>query len=140
MLAPPRGLLHPMLLRIPESVRFLTSGGIGSVLFFWCDAVLRKRNPFSWQKTTVSYILAYLLSIIWQKVLHERLVFGVKPNEAFLRGLMLLYATYAVSIALSALVNGLLVNWIGVVEPYTSILTLAVVSVYNYFAVSATMK
>jgi hypothetical protein len=38
--------------KLPQSVRFAISGGLGNIAFFYLDQAVLALNPFLWQKST----------------------------------------------------------------------------------------
>ena len=98
--------------RSSKALWFQISGAIGTALFFVADLLIFAINPFGlfplpllhslpsskskfigflefadWKRATVSWLVSYALSIVWQHALHERLVFGSNPDVPYLSSL-----------------------------------------------------
>eukprot|EP00741_Cyanophora_paradoxa_P025359 tig00000367_g24478.t1 len=94
-------------------IRFQISGGIGTALFFLAyDAMFQhlQSNPLRIgsmeykidNPSGFSWAVCYLLSISWQYVLHQLIVFDRTFSA---RGLVDMYAAYVGGLALSTVVN-----------------------------------
>jgi putative flippase GtrA len=83
--------------------------------------------------------MAYLCSIAWQMELHARLVFHT-PVTNYLNTLLQAYLVYGVSIALSTVMNAVLVDTLGANHTVAFLLGLGVTGVLNYFFVSNIME
>lgn len=128
-----------MIDRIPQPIRFALAGGIGNVAFFYLDQAVYAANPFSWQRSTVSWALSYLISVWLQHFLNTILVFGRNKN-GYWSSLAKTYMTYTISIVLSPIVNMGLINYLNFGHQMAWFGTLASTGMLNYFTVSAAMK
>jgi hypothetical protein len=121
--------------RVPEPVRFATSGCIGSAAFWVLNegavAVLPSWTP---QIVTVAWFLSYLLSIWLQHFLHSTLVYGWVTS--YWKGLVATYAGYSGSLIASVPINAGLVNGVGLEAGQAWLATLIVTGVANYFLLS----
>ncbi|KNC84519.1 hypothetical protein SARC_03265 [Sphaeroforma arctica JP610] len=97
------GAYKPLSL-IPEVGRFALSGGIGNTIFF-------KLNQYLFQDVgisgSISWTLAYLLSIPLQQILHRHIVYlGVKNGtSSYFVELFRLYVSYSMSIVVGLLLS-----------------------------------
>ena len=56
---------------LPEPVRFMTSGFIGSSIFYLLNETIVYLNPIEFQKITFAWFLSYVISIWLQHALHS---------------------------------------------------------------------
>jgi hypothetical protein len=89
-------------------LRFGLSGLIGTLLFKILFDVLMAACTFKQGCSAASWFVSYLLSIIWQHFLHERLVFGVSAN--YWESLFWTYVSYSASFVVSTALNWVLVE------------------------------
>eukprot|EP01138_Halocafeteria_seosinensis_P002373 gb/GECG01002430.1/.p1 GENE.gb/GECG01002430.1/~~gb/GECG01002430.1/.p1 ORF type:complete len:147 (+),score=9.03 gb/GECG01002430.1/:1-441(+) len=118
---------------------FNVSGVIGTCLFYACFHVMLLTLPFGEEyKTTISWNLSYILSIVWQHLLHQWLVFGFAKN--YLSSLLSMYAAYAASIALSTAFTFILEQWVGLTGSWAFGVSTAATGVINYFTVKSAFE
>ncbi|CAM9135542.1 unnamed protein product [Heterosigma akashiwo] len=128
-----KGLLNSL----PQGVAFAISGGIGNIIFFGLDQVINEWNPFEWQKIAVSFTVSYLISVWFQHLLHQVLVFGSSSN--YWSSLFATYATYALSIVASPICSSFFSTYLGASQSTCWLLTVGSTGVMNYFLVSKAM-
>jgi len=124
---------------VPELARFMTSAGIGNILFFYIDIVLYdlviyplslhlnnlrydskgmakflpSKFMFHKNKESISFFVSYLIQIVFQHVLNAFLVHGletVSTREKYLSTLGYTYSSYFVSLIGSTICNILLLR------------------------------
>jgi len=100
-------------------------------------------NPYPWKKETVSWVISYLCSIVWQHYLHGVLVFGGAPrflSFQYFKSLGKTYLAYSLSILLSSVINDFLVAWIGLEHTLAWVATVVATGILNYFTVKEAFK
>lgn len=88
--------------------------------------------------STVAWTSSYALSILWQHALHRYLVFG--SQSPYLSSLFWTYLSYALSIVLSAVVQHVLLAWLGLHHRLAFGLTLVITGVINFHTVKGAFK
>mmetsp|Transcript_33457 Transcript_33457/g.42123 ORF Transcript_33457/g.42123 Transcript_33457/m.42123 type:complete len:144 (-) Transcript_33457:196-627(-) len=121
---------------IPQSIGFAISGGLGNVIFFYLDKLVYQSNPYDWQKVSVSWAISYLISVWFQHLLHQALVFGMSSN--YWSSLFVTYATYSLSIVISPFLSSFF-SYMGISHSMCWFLTVGSTGVLNYFLVSKAM-
>lgn len=114
----------------------LSGTALFTVVYEWLHSLSSSRpttglsslDALEW--STVAWTVAYLLSIVWQHALHRHLVFGT--SSPYWSSLFWTYASYTLSIVLSAVINHALVAWIGLHHRISFGLTLIITGVINY--------
>ena len=97
--------------RIPEVVRFFFSGGIGTLLDYIAYKAIYDSVEFPFFRATLSWALAYALSVVWQHSLHALFVFGGYGPLGYVRSLGAMYVAYSGSILFSPVINWMLVEY-----------------------------
>ena len=126
--------------RLPEFIRFNLSGWIGVILFQQLNsAIYYSLDGFEHEyKSAVVFGVGYFISCLWQHALHRYLVFGA--TQPYLTSLFAFYATYAISIAASPVVNGVLTAGIGLSMEVAYWISLGAIGLLNYFTAGAVMR
>ena len=94
--------------QVPELIRFMVSGSIGSVAFYFLNEAVVNINPVEYQKITVAWFLSYVISIWLQHALHAALVYGW--GDSYWKGLIATYTGYSMALFSSVPINAFLVN------------------------------
>jgi putative flippase GtrA len=79
---------------VSQPVRFIISGLIGNAAFYLLYEGL---HQYLHLDSVVCWVVAYLLSILWQMELHARIVYRKKITN-YVKTLMATYAAYSLSI------------------------------------------
>ena len=116
---------------IPEPIRFMTSGLIGSVIFYILNEAIVHFNPIESQKITVAWFLSYVISIWIQHALHATLVYGWVFS--YWKGLLATYTGYSLALFASVPINAGLVNYLRATVSEAWIGTLVLTGMANYF-------
>lgn len=105
-----RSPMFKMLAGLPwaQYARFAVSGFIGTALFRVCYDLLVEACPFQQGCATLSWLVSYFLSIVWQHALHQYIVFGVSAD--YWSSLLWTYISYSGSLLLSTILNWILVE------------------------------
>ena len=96
---------------LPEFVRFTLSGMIGTLLDYIAYKILYDSEIFPVFRATLSWTIAYTLSVIWQHALHSVFVFGGFGGMGYFKSLGTMYVAYGGSIILSPAINWGLVEF-----------------------------
>ena len=124
---------------IPEPARFIISGAIGSALFWLLNEICVASMPATIPSPiTVSFFLAYLISIWLQHLLHSTLVYGWV--QSYWSGLFSTYTGYSLALVLSPPINYGLVEYLKLDASGAWLGTLLITGVGNYFLLSILMK
>ena len=125
--------------RLPQFIRFNLSGVIGTILFQQLNsAIYYGLAEFEHEyKSAAVFGLSYFISCLWQHALHRYLVFGA--TQPYFMSLIAFYATYALSIAASPVVNGLLTAGIGLSMEVAYWISISIIGLMNYFTAGAVM-
>ena len=115
----------------PEPIRFMTSGLIGSVIFYILNEAIVRFNPIESQKITVAWFLSYVISIWIQHALHATLVYGWVFS--YWKGLLATYTGYSLALFASVPINAVLVNYLRATVSEAWIGTLVLTGMANYF-------
>jgi len=126
--------------RIPEFGRFIMSGMIGTILDFIAYKFLYESSLFPYFKATLSWTVAYAMSVVWQHALHALLVFGSFGNHGYCRSLGATYMAYSMSIVFSPFINWSLVEYARMHHTPAWIATLALTGLTNYVLLSRQMS
>mmetsp|Transcript_8368 Transcript_8368/g.19416 ORF Transcript_8368/g.19416 Transcript_8368/m.19416 type:complete len:249 (+) Transcript_8368:78-824(+) len=136
---------------LPETIRYVVSVNIGSVLFFLLDRLLylwvtqhSQRLPpvVVHYKTSVSYFSAYALQIVAQQWLLASLVYGmetINTRKKYYRSLLNVFQTYFVSMVGSTVLNATLIKH-GVNRTVSFVGTLGIFAIFNYFVLKWIME
>jgi len=116
---------------------FNISGYIGTFFFFLAYEGLYRACSIS-NCASISWITAYILSIIWQHALHRYLVFGA--SGSYWWSLFGTYAAYTLSLIVSSALNFVLVTHLNVYHRYAFGLTLVITGILNFFTVRSAFK
>ena len=116
---------------VPEPIRFMTSGLIGSVAFYLLNEAIVKVNPVEYQKITVAWFLSYVVSIWLQHALHATLVYGWVTS--YWKGLIATYTGYSMALFSSVPINAGLVNKLEFTASGAWMGTLVLTGMANYF-------
>ena len=117
--------------KTPEPIRFMTSGLIGSVIFYILNEAIVRFNPIESQKITVAWFLSYVISIWIQHALHATLVYGWVFS--YWKGLLATYTGYSLALFASVPINAVLVNYLRATVSEAWIGTLVLTGTANYF-------
>ena len=117
--------------QVPEPIRFMTSGSIGSVAFYLLNETIVKINPAEYQKITVAWFLSYVISIWFQHALHATLVYGWRTS--YIKGLIATYTGYSMALFSSVPINAILVNKFEFTASGAWTGTLVLTGIANYF-------
>ena len=117
--------------KTPEPIRFMTSGLIGSVIFYILNEAIVRFNPIESQKITVAWFLSYVISIWIQHALHATLVYGWVFS--YWKGLLATYTGYSLALFASVPINAVLVNYLRATVSEAWIGTLVLTGMANYF-------
>ena len=79
---------------------------------------------------TVSYLLAYVISIAWQHALHRLLVF---QSQSYCLSLLHTYLSYSFSLAMMALLGSFLIGHLHISARLVACVTLPLSAVANYY-------
>jgi len=123
---------------VPRMVRFSISGLIGTILFYLVYQGILRVLWFEQYKPTISWLVSYLLSIAWQMELHARLVYRTKIQN-YISTLIQTYLAYGISIAVSTVLNFVLIEYFFVDVSIAWISSLIATGFLNYFMVSKIM-
>ena len=124
---------------IPEPTRFIISGAIGSAAFWGLNEVAVASLPASVPSPiSVSFFIAYLISIWLQHFLHSVLVYGWV--QSYWSGLFSTYTGYSLALVLSTPINYVLVEYIKLGASGAWLGTLIITGIGNYFLLSLLMK
>ena len=123
---------------LPSSTRekalFLLSSTLGTVLFFFLFEsfmiVLTTDLDVVEGAFTLSYLLAYVISIAWQHALHRLLVFSHQP---YCLSLLHTYASYSFSLLCFAALGALLIQAMRWPPRLVAAITLPCSAVANYY-------
>ena len=116
---------------VPEPVRFMTSGFIGSSIFYLLNETIVYLNPIEFQKITIAWFLSYVISIWLQHALHSTLVYGW--TTSYWKGLAATYTGYSLALFSSVPINATLVNRLLLTASQAWIGTLVITGTANYF-------
>jgi hypothetical protein len=122
---------------VPEGMRFVVSGGIGSAAFWALNEVLVAHSPIDWQRITVAWFVSYLLSIWLQHFLHSTLVYGW--TTSYFKGLAATYAGYSAALVAGVPINFCLVHYALLSSSQAWLGTLLITGCANYFILSAAL-
>lgn len=121
---------------------FTVSGWIGTALFYvfyeWVHALPVESRPSLLQQlewSTVSWTGSYIISILWQHLLHRHLVFGTQAS--YWSSLFWTYVSYTLSIFLSSIINHVLVVYLNVYHRYSFNITLFITGIINYYTLKS---
>ena len=117
--------------QVPEPIRFMTSGSIGSAAFYLINEAIVYINPFEYQKITVAWFLSYVISIWFQHALHATLVYGWRTS--YMKGLIATYTGYSMALFSSVPINAMLVNKFEFTASGAWMGTLVLTGIANYF-------
>ena len=123
---------------LPSSTRekglFLLSSSLGTVLFFLLFESFQIVSTYDLEARegafTMSYLLAYLISIAWQHALHRLLVFSHQP---YCLSLLHTYASYSFSLLCFAALGALLIQRLQWPPRLVAAVTLPCSAVFNYY-------
>ena len=116
--------------KVPEPIRFVLSGGVGSFLFYLLNESILALVHIPWEPVTVAFFLSYCISIGVQYFLHAYLVFG--PDENLVKGLLSCYGGYSLALFASTPINYSLVNHLHASAFQAWLGTLLITGVANY--------
>ena len=116
---------------VPEPVRFMTSGFIGSSIFYLLNETIVYLNPIEFQKITIAWFLSYIISIWLQHALHSTLVYGWASS--YWKGLAATYTGYSLALFSSVPINAILVSQLLLTASQAWIGTLVITGTANYF-------
>eukprot|EP00048_Salpingoeca_helianthica_P023093 m.22180 g.22180 ORF g.22180 m.22180 type:complete len:132 (-) comp8260_c0_seq1:22-417(-) len=119
-----------------QYARFSVSGLIGTALFHLCNQMLLTACWLEHGCATASWVVSYLLSIIWQHALHQYFVFGFAKN--YWESLLWAYVSYAGSLIISPAVHWVLVENLHMSNNVAFGLTLLATGPINYFSLKLT--
>lgn len=148
----------PVMSPAKQALWFTISGWIGTAIFYvvyeWihaqgnradADGSAASSRPLlglavidALEWSTVAWTSSYALSILWQHALHRYLVFG--RQSPYLSSLLWTYLSYALSIVLSAVVQHVLLAWLGLHHRLAFGLTLVITGVINFHTVKGAFK
>ena len=97
--------------KIPEIVRFFFSGVLGTLLDYAAYKAIYDSHIFPFFRPTLSWALAYALSVVWQHSLHAFFVFGGYGGMGYWRSLGAMYVAYSGSILTSPVINYALIEY-----------------------------
>ena len=116
---------------VPEPLRFMSSGLIGSTIFYFLNEAIAYLNPIEFQKITVAWFLSYVISIWLQHALHSTLVYGWATS--YWKGLVATYTGYSFALVSSVPINAVLVNQLLFTASQAWVGTLVITGTANYF-------
>ena len=116
---------------VPEPLRFMSSGFIGSTIFYFLNEAIAYFNPIEFQKITVAWFLSYVISIWLQHTLHSTLVYGWIAS--YWKGLAATYTGYSIALFSSVPINAVLVNYLLFTASQAWVGTLVITGTANYF-------
>lgn len=131
---------------LPKVGRYCVSGNLGNLCFYLLEqsiaGVLHEQpellpESFLVSKHTVSFVLAYLLQVIPQHLLHAFLVYGlatINTPTKYLTTLAGTYSAFAFSMIGSTILNGMLIRFLNKNAAFVA--TIITFSVVNYFFIS----
>ncbi|KAJ9464357.1 hypothetical protein DIPPA_15989 [Diplonema papillatum] len=124
---------------LPEIVRFALSGAIGTLLDYLAYKLLYDANVFPYYRATLSWAVAYAISVVWQHTLHAMFVFGGFGPTGYCKSLFSMYIAYSGSILFSPVINWTLVEYGKLDHDHAWILTLMITGIVNYIVLSRSM-
>ena len=98
---------HQWFTRVPEMARFMTSAGLGNIVFFSVDQSLYENiiqpycagygapNFLKQNKESVSFFVSYLIQILAQHFFNAFFVYGLETISTFDRYMATLVLTYS---------------------------------------------
>ena len=118
-----------------EKLMFVLSSTLGTVLFLFLFESFMIVNTYDLEDGshgafTVSYLLAYVISIAWQHALHRLLVFQSQP---YCLSLLHTYLSYSFSLAMMALLGSFLIGQLRISARLVACVTLPLSAVANYY-------
>ena len=118
-----------------EKLMFMLSSTLGTVLFLFLFESFMIVNTYDLEDGshgafTVSYLLAYVISIAWQHALHRLLVFQSQP---YCLSLTHTYLSYSFSLAVMALLGTFLIDRLHFSARLVACVTLPGSAVANYY-------
>eukprot|EP00039_Didymoeca_costata_P005832 m.85086 g.85086 ORF g.85086 m.85086 type:complete len:143 (+) comp12994_c0_seq1:245-673(+) len=124
---------------LPESLRFVLSGSLGSAIFWLLNEAIIAVNPYEFQPITVAFFLSYLISIWMQHALHATLVYGW-GEIGYIKGLIATYGAYSFALIASVPINAGLVHTLSFTVFQAWLGTLILTGCFNYFIIGLVMK
>jgi hypothetical protein len=126
-----------------EIIMFIVSNLIGTclflVVFHQVMGIAEKRMKFSTpeRQFTISYIVSYMLSIIWQHTLNLYLLPPAPTSSSspsnFCAGLLQAYYVYGLSLICSSLIGSLLLRILRLTPGAVSLITLPIGGMLNFY-------
>ena len=118
-----------------EKLMFVLSSTLGTVLFLFLFESFMIVNTYDLEDGshgafTVSYLLAYVISIAWQHALHRLLVFH---SQSYCLSLLHTYLSYSFSLAMMALLGTFLISQMHISARLVACVTLPLSAVANYY-------
>ena len=118
-----------------EKLMFMLSSTLGTILFLFLFESFMIVNTYDLEDGThgaftLSYLLAYVISIAWQHALHRLLVF---QSQSYCLSLLHTYLSYSFSLALMALLGSLLISQLHISARLVACVTLPLSAVANYY-------
>ena len=118
-----------------EKLMFVLSSTLGTVLFLFLFESFMIVNTYDLEDGshgafTVSYLLAYVISIAWQHALHRLLVF---QSQSYCLSLLHTYLSYSFSLAMMALLGSFLIGQLHISARLVACVTLPLSAVANYY-------
>ena len=107
---------------VPEPIRFMTAGSIGTLFFFTIDQILyhfilpplfNTKLTASAYKDSISFCVAYIIATGFRHYLNAVLVYGlstISTREKYIKTLFLTYSSYLFSMMGSTIVNAVLLQ------------------------------
>jgi len=117
---------------IPQSARFIISGGLGTLTNLLIYEIIYLFIPIYQYKASTSWFLAYFIAISTQHAYHRWLTFT--DFVPYFQSLRRSYLIYAGSLIISTIFNHILAEQIEIHHRIAFILTMIAVSILNYFA------
>eukprot|EP00754_Rhynchopus_humris_P044339 Rhum_TRINITY_DN4068_c0_g1::Rhum_TRINITY_DN4068_c0_g1_i1::g.12840::m.12840 len=125
--------------KIPEIVRFFFSGVLGTLLDYAAYKAIYDSHIFPFFRPTLSWALAYALSVVWQHSLHAFFVFGGYGGMGYWRSLGAMYVAYSGSILTSPVINYALIEYAKVDHGVAFLATLLITGLGNYLLLTKSM-
>ena len=118
-----------------EKLMFVLSSTLGTILFLFLFESFMIVNTYDLEDGshgafTLSYLLAYVISIAWQHALHRLLVF---QSQSYCLSLLHTYLSYSFSLVMMALLGTFLIGQLHISARLVACVTLPLSAVANYY-------